>query len=289
MGVRSKIIRPDELVLQLPQIARYVSYASDTQTADELMNWADECEREFRKLRKDERILSTMPPSFGGFQVDVSPEMISRLSPLVQAQLTQALEWVYPHAVCEARFACFEVHPCSDGVFLEGADLIIPGRSIQEYLAGAHEAYLFVVTFPESDALIARAQQSDSALAVFVGGVCTEIIERTADVIEAAIVQDVCDRALRLGLPLYTNARYSPGYGDVPLSVHPDFVRAVQADEMGVQVLPTNFLAPSRTITAFVGVYDAPPARAKLGCAHCNCRDVCAIRKSGHTCYTRCW
>ena len=169
------------------------------------------------------------------------------------------------------------------GVHLAGAELVLPGESIAEYLDGARAACLLAVTMGAAadDRLAAygRASRTDGIL---YGALLADMVEDAANQLEARVRADAFERGL------YANDRYSPGYGDLPLSVHPAFLAALDAGRvLGMWAVDGGFLAPSRSITAVVGLFGDPPARAKLGCAWCAARPYCTIRAAGRVCYRR--
>ena len=109
------------------------------------------------------------------------------------------------------------------------------------------------------------------------------------DALGSAWVEMGCDAAekeLAARLPgLYLTDRFSPGYGDLPLSVQPEILTATDAmRRLGTQVTQSCLINPRKTVTAVIGIAEEPqPARVR-GCAHCSMREMCAYRKEGKTC-----
>jgi hypothetical protein len=109
------------------------------------------------------------------------------------------------------------------------------------------------------------------------------------DACGSVLVEEACDRAeeaLRQQHPgLYLTDRFSPGYGDLPLSVQPDLLRALDGTRLaGVWLTDTCLMNPSKTVTAIVGL-SATPQQAKIrGCDYCALRDTCNLRKDGKRC-----
>ncbi len=48
--------------------------------------------------------------------------------------------------------------------------------------------------------------------------------------------------------------RYSPGYGDLDISVQKQLYEELELEKIGVKITDTNLLLPQKTITAFIGV-----------------------------------
>ena len=55
---------------------------------------------------------------------------------------------------------------------------------------------------------------------------------------------------------LTTMPRYSPGYGDVPLSIQKDFFRLLNCKRIGLSLMDSLIMAPEKSVTAFIGIKD---------------------------------
>ena len=101
------------------------------------------------------------------------------------------------------------------------------------------------------------------------------------------MVADAAKRGMR------TNWRYSPGYGDLPLALQPEIVRVLAADKrLGMVATESNLLIPAKSVTAFVGLFDADAnfdeiSGVKASCDGCACRQNCTLRAAGTPCWKR--
>lgn len=187
----------------------------------------------------------------------------------------------------ECARGAFRIFPVGkadeNGVRVPGARLALPGRSIADYLDGACAVCLLAVTMgAAADERLRAFGDASRVDGVLYGAVLADLVEDAANQLEARVRREAFDRGW------YANDRYSPGYGDLPLSVHPAFLAALDAGAvLGMRTVDGGFLAPSRSITAVVGLFADPPARAKLGCAWCAARPYCTIRAAGRVCYRR--
>ena len=107
-------------------------------------------------------------------------------------------------------------------------------------------AYVFAVTLGvEIDRLIAK-QKVISRAQMFI-----------VDAISSAFAESFCgavDRLLRTGKKC--RPRFSPGYGDLPLSVQPQLLRAIEACKIGIALNDSLLMSPWKSITAIMGVLD---------------------------------
>ena len=96
----------------------------------------------------------------------------------------------------------------------------------------------------------------------------------------------VIDQGLAVRFPgLYLTDRFSPGYGDLPLSLQPGICAVLDAERrVGIHVTPSFLMNPSKSVTAVIGLSDKPQMARIRGCAWCAMRETCTLRKGGKTC-----
>ena len=87
------------------------------------------------------------------------------------------------------------------------------------------------------------------------------------------------------GRKKYLTGRFSPGYGDWPITVQPKVAAVLDtARRAGICVLNTNLMTPRKSVTAILGLSDHPVKGHLAGCGHCVLRTRCEYRKRGKTC-----
>ena len=171
-------------------------------------------------------------------------------------------------------------------VWLEGdvqslaeAGLLL-GEDVFRHLTGCSHAVLLAVTLgPGVDAQIRRAGVGDIAAGVASDALGSALAEQMADAAEAEL------RQWAAGQGRYLTGRYSPGYGDWPITVQPKVAAVLDtARRAGICVLNTNLMTPRKSVTAILGVSDHPVRGHLAGCGHCVLRTRCEYRKRGITC-----
>ena len=175
----------------------------------------------------------------------------------------------------------FRVFPLvrEEGAFhLSGSGVTLTGRTAQTMLAQCQQAALLCCTLGgEFETLLRRTQVRDMARAAIL------------DACGSAWVEGGCDAAqeeLAGRFPhLYLTDRFSPGYGDLPLSLQPAICAALDTQRrLGVQVTDHFLLNPGKSVTAVIGLSDRPQMARVRGCSYCSMRETCALRKGGHHC-----
>ena len=170
------------------------------------------------------------------------------------------------------------VDRAGEGVVLVRSGVVLPGELAATMLRDCGQAALLVCTLGAAfDAKVRSAQVRDMAEAVML------------DALGSAWVEEGCDGAEKLLAARFPDKfltdRFSPGYGDLPLTVQPDILAATDATRyLGVQATESCLLLPQKTVTAVIGIADRPQRARIRGCAHCSLCGDCAYRKGGKTC-----
>ena len=163
------------------------------------------------------------------------------------------------------------------GVRLESG-LLLPGGDLKAHLAGCKRAALFCATLgAETDALIRRAERLDMGRAL------------ALDCCASAAVEEICDRIeeeLHSKFPGCSFPfRYSPGYGDLPLSVQGPLLDLLDAPRrVGLCASASHILTPRKSVTAILGVAQGEIAQQKRSCLGCPAQGSCQYRKAGGHC-----
>lgn len=172
--------------------------------------------------------------------------------------------------------------PC---VALSGTSLSLEGHAIARHLRGARQAALLACTLgAESERRLRLLSALSATDALLYGAAASSLAEGAADAAERAVAAWAAENNLRCG------ARFSPGYGDLPLSVQPALLAALDAHRrIGLAATCDNLLVPAKSVTAVIGLFDASvtPPDARDRCGACPRYDDCPLRKEGATCHGR--
>jgi len=96
----------------------------------------------------------------------------------------------------------------------------------------------------QTDELIRQTEASDMAGAVVLDALASAAIEQVLDIAERELTQKYA------GL----TTRFSPGYGDFPLSVQPELIAELGATKaIGLYVNDSGLLIPRKSVTAIIG------------------------------------
>jgi len=165
-----------------------------------------------------------------------------------------------------------------EGVLLGAMAEPMTGEDIKRHLKGCNRAVLLAATLSqEADKLIRQAAVTDMAQSLALDCLCSAAVEQVCDRMEKEIFAAYPCR--------YRTWRFSPGYGDLPITLQRSFLLALNAQRrIGLTVTDSCLLIPSKSVTAVIGVSDTPVERGPRGCAVCTMKDSCAYRATGTKC-----
>lgn len=163
---------------------------------------------------------------------------------------------------------------------LHAADLPLIGQDMEKHLENCDHVLLLAVTLgTQLDMFIRRTEAVDMARAVVLDAAASVAVEEAAQRAE----EELREHLARQGR--YLTGRYSPGYGDYPISVQKELLRLTDAGrKIGLSVTKTHIMTPRKSITAVLGVADIPVKGHLAGCGHCVLRKTCLFRKRGTSC-----
>lgn len=205
---------------------------------------------------------------------EVPAENIAGLLERCEKRVLDVIRPNYVYREAELEFT-------ENGIRAGDMNELLTGSDIARHLAGCTKAVLFAATLSaEADKLIRQAAVTDVAESFAIDCLCSAAVEQVCDAAEEEIFSVI-------EAP-YRTWRFSPGYGDLPLGIQGSFLKMLNAQRrIGLTVTDSMLLIPSKSVTALIGISDAPVSRGKRGCGSCNMRERCAYRRGGKSCQVR--
>ena len=205
---------------------------------------------------------------YGNKQPD---ENVIRLIDECESALLKAIKPRYTYKV-------FNIEKNENGISVKGTSLRFEGSDIKLHLSECDKCILLCATASiEADKIIRAYETADITKAVI------------TDCLASAAVEQVCNQAeleIKNNLPDYNFTwRFSPGYGDFPLTIQPEFLKVLDAQKrIGLNCTESLILIPRKSVTAVIGISKNKISKGKRGCVSCNMRDRCEYRKRGEHC-----
>lgn len=165
---------------------------------------------------------------------------------MIKEACEKLMEVIKPQAIFEEFDLSFESQ--NEKNIISFADVCFESKDLARNLQNCDKTYLLACTIgPQVDSIIRREQTLNAAMAAILQGAGAMFIEKLVDLSNMQIKMD----AQRNGR--ITKPRYSPGYGDVPLSCQKDFFRLLPCTRIGLTLMDTLIMAPEKSVTAYIG------------------------------------
>jgi len=146
--------------------------------------------------------------------------------------------------------ACYREFPISfTGDIIDLGFTSVSSRSLSNRLAGCEGIILFAATVGVGiDRLIARYSRVNPTRSLLLQSIGRERVEALCDLFE----KEISDELSRRGF--LTRPRFSPGYGDLPLSMQRDVFSALDCNRrIGLALNDSLLMSPSKSVTAIIG------------------------------------
>lgn len=189
----------------------------------------------------------------------------------VEKCLTELL----PKISCKACYDEFSVK--SDGEMLDFGFAKVKSQKLAKNLSGCRRVVIFAATLGiETDRYLQKCSLISPASALIAQGTGAAAIEEWCD--------EICEILASEKAPMYLRPRFSPGYGDLSLSIQKDIISVLDCNrKIGLTLTDSLMLTPTKSVTAFVGLGENRENCTGVGCTACDLKN-CAFRKK-KTCF----
>ena len=135
---------------------------------------------------------------------------------------------------------------------LSGTDYRPAGEDVRAFLSECGSVALLAATLgAEAERVIRRAAGRDMTEALILDAAGSAAIE--------AVCDNFCEDLAAAMAPRYLTDRFSPGYGDMPLSDQFKLFRVLDVSRrIGVTLSDSALMIPQKSVTALIGVSDRP-------------------------------
>ncbi len=196
-----------------------------------------------------------------------------------QQKLAALYEELRQEAPPRQRYRVFPLERTETGLVLTGSSLPpLTGQSAKTLLSESHSVVLLCCTLGAAFERKLRAASARSMELTLLLDACgSALVEEGCDALE----QELKERFRGA----FLTDRFSPGYGDLPLTLQPEILKALDAARrLGVTVNEQLLMNPTKSVTALIGISDRPQRARIRGCAFCALNETCIYRKGGMHC-----
>jgi len=175
----------------------------------------------------------------------------------------------------------FNIRKEKDRICILNSNFSIAGENIKKHLDKSEVCILMAVTLGNSvDAKIRYYEKISMTKALILDACATTAIEELCDRICEELEEVVQNENNTL------TARYSPGYGDLPIDIQKKFLSMLSAEKsIGLTASSNSILIPRKSVTSIVGVVKRENnSIKKISCLQCNKYSNCMFRKGDDGC-----
>ena len=202
------------------------------------------------------------------------------IDPRTKTELQSAAELIKKHLQLRVVKKICDLDR-SDGLSLKGTCLKLYGKGIDALLHDCDICAIFCATVGgDIEPLTRKWEIKDLAFAAMLDACASSAVESLCDSVENEISEEYAAKGF------YLTDRFSPGYGDLPITIQKDFCAVLDTSRrIGVSVSDSGIMIPRKSVTAIIGLSTREQKHRLYGCRDCILIKDCKFRETGVTCY----
>lgn len=173
-------------------------------------------------------------------------------------------------------YCIYEIMDLGIFLVLKNSTMELRGDDIKDHLKNSqHVATMAVSLGVEVEKRIKYYGKSNLTRGVILDACATALVEEVCDYVEDKI------KSLALSRGLNITSRFSPGYGDLPITTQSQILNSLNASRLiGLNLSESSILLPRKSVTAFIGLTKDDTIR-KRKCSSCNLYGNCTFSREG--------
>ena len=167
----------------------------------------------------------------------------AELIPMINS-LSESSKDVFSYKVCYYAFRVFQKGENIDLGFAS-----VRSETLKKRLSGCDYALVFAATVGIGiDRMILRAEHTSQSTALLLEALGSERVEALCD----AFCEEIKENSKEAGYGI--TGRFSPGYGDIPLSLQKDIFCVLDAPrKIGLTLNESLIMSPKKSVSAIIG------------------------------------
>jgi hypothetical protein len=177
-------------------------------------------------------------------------------------------------------YRIFDIETEGGAVKLKNCSVVLPGSNICSHLTGAVKCAVMAVTIGNKiDEKIRYYSRINLTRGLIVDACATAAVESLCDKVEEELKEIAKEKGL------FLTSRYSPGYGNLPITLQPDILNILDAHKkIGLSVTESFIMTPRKSVTAIAGFVKEKPEKKPISCTECDKYEDCIYRREGKHC-----
>ncbi len=159
---------------------------------------------------------------------------------------------------------------------LEDSTIELLGNDVQEHLRTSNHVAVMAATLGiEVEKRIMYYGKINLTRGIILDSCAAQLVEEFCDFIEEKI------KSIANGNGLNITSRFSPGYGDLPISIQGQILGSLNASKLiGLNVSESSILLPRKSVTAFIGI-TREVVKKERTCISCSLNGSCEFYREG--------
>lgn len=199
--------------------------------------------------------------------------------PVWASQMDALLDLALQVSSFSFTYRLFDLKHEKEGAVIAPAGLCLSGNLAEKMLEECEQIIVLGATLGSGfDRQLDLFHLTSPSKALCFDALGSALIDAKADELQEQIAAKLSNRFL--------GDRFSCGYGDLPLDLQKQISPLLDLPRhTGIHILDSCMMAPTKSITAFIGVSKkTQPARVR-GCAYCSMSNSCPYKKKGTLCH----
>ncbi len=174
----------------------------------------------------------------------------------VAQTLQEALEIARPRIAPRAVYHIMRIKETGPPVRFEDSEFTIGSLQVAKLLKGCAFAAIFMSTIgPELEKASLEASDSgDITLSFILDAVASETADAVANDFHRRVIKEMAEERGYSVTP-----RFSPGYGDWPITVQPAIHALCRGERIGIALTSTSLMIPRKSVSAVFGLKTSEP------------------------------
>lgn len=194
----------------------------------------------------------------------------------IDRMIDECLEEVREYSRFKYVYRTGEIDSLQPDITFTESSIRLPGNSIRKHVRGARTLIFFAVSLGvEIHRRIDYHGKTDLLRGFILDACATAFVEACCDELHERIRAEAEEKGF------YLTSRFSPGYGDLPLSVQPSILSYLNAfRRIGLYVSDSFILLPRKSVTGIMGLGEEKK-EIKSGCTACRMFGSCPFSREG--------
>lgn len=203
-------------------------------------------------------------------------EIDRTIDDLIDEAIKEIKDIIIPKSISKE----FKISRRGKDIELGASELSLKGESIWKHLRDSDKCILIAFTLDhELDRRIRYYEKTNMTKAIILDACASTAIEEFADNVCSSLEAGYIEKGQKF------TSRFSPGYGDLDISIQEAFLNLLDARKtIGLTATSHSILIPRKSVTAIIGIIHKDTIDKERACKDCNKYKNCKYARGDDGC-----